>query len=171
MWRCWFRRRWRSRGAGPSGPVQEHRGIEASSAAPIAIRAICQPGMPPVTTVRIWVGEGATPPASRGGGSHSEGSWCGCGEGHNSADEPGYDAGQTADALDEVHDGPPGRGLYIDQLPVCAVSRRAAAIRRSTDSLADAAGVAWDQPREPGGARCGRTGGAAWSWAASPCSS
>ena len=107
-----------------------------SSAAPAAIRAICQPGMPPATTVWMTVragGGGARTPAGRRDGHGKRGRRGG--EREQGAGQPGHDGSETADALDGVHDD-------LLRLMVRSVkshrppARGAPAIRRSTDAQA-----------------------------------
>jgi hypothetical protein len=107
--------------------------VAASSAAATAIRAICQPGMPPVTAVRT--GAGGDRPGERRGQygrrldhpglrwqhgrlleqpgrcrrrhGQGEGGWRGGGEGQQGTGQPGQGGAETADAADGVHEVPP----------------------------------------------------------------
>ena len=80
--------------------------VAASSAAPMAIRAICQPGMPPTTTTWIPAPGGGSggclsQPGGRGGNGSASAAGATAANGQQGTGQPGQDSGQTADA---VHD-------------------------------------------------------------------
>ena len=81
--------------------------VAATSAAPTAIRAICQPGIPLTITVWTWTGVGdgggAVTPADVYKGRVSPGERGGRGDGEHEAGE-GQRAGDAADATDGIHD-------------------------------------------------------------------
>ena len=123
-WVCWIRQT----GLRAQGVVVSRRAaharytstaaVAASSAAPIAIRAICQPGIPPITTVwtgtRTGVRHGGMCPGGSGGclfqpagaaaAGRGERGGRGRGERQQGTGQPGQGGAQTADVADAVHD-------------------------------------------------------------------
>jgi hypothetical protein len=88
--------------------------MAASRTAPTAIRAICQPGIPPATMVRYWIwagtkagatypAPGSGPPGERGRGRQ---------DGGGQADQ---DGGDTVDVTDGVHETSGGDNLNLDR--------------------------------------------------------
>ena len=76
--------------------------VAASRAAATAMRVICQPGMPPETVVWTTTGDVAGPLGSGGGGTGERGCGAAC---QQDSGQPGQDASETADVLNDVHGG------------------------------------------------------------------